>query len=250
MTHETARWNESSFLTLTYSDEHLPMIEDTPTVRWTDGQKFLKRTRQWLWRKYKQRCSYYGVTEYGTRTKRPHMHIALFGYAFLTKRHITQERPHRLWTSQELEALWTLGNATAGALTWESAQYAAGYTIEKADRHVYTRLDESTGELVPLEQPKAYMSRSRDLAIGGQWCDQWSQNMYTHDRVTITGKHHAVPRYYDRRVSLRPAGAVAVRQIKLQRKAEAQRQDQKRAAKTRTHAQTARTHARAARNKI
>lgn len=246
MAHEARGWQESSFLTLTYDDEHLPLEENTPTVRWADGQKFLKRVRKHL---APARFSYYGVTEYGTRSRRPHLHIALFGYAFLKKREIIQERPHRLWTSPELNQLWPLGHSSAGAITWESCQYVAGYVIEKADRHTYSRMDEQTGELVPLEQPKAYMSRSRDLAIGGNWCDEWASHIYTHDRVTLAGRHHAVPRYYDRRVSLRPAGKIAVQHIKAQRKDKAM-QEIKSAARPRTRASLARARARAARTKI
>jgi len=250
LTHEAQTCEEASFLTLTYDDEYLPIDVDTPTVRWADGQKFLKRTRKYLWKNFRRRFSSYGVTEYGTRSKRPHMHIALFGHAFLEDMEIRQETPHRLWTSPTLEKLWPYGHATAGAITWASAQYIAGYIIEKADRHVYARLDEQTGEMIPLEQPKAYMSRSRNLAIGGRWCDQNASVMYTWDRVTLAARHHAVPRYYDRRVSVKPAGAVAVRQIKQQRKDAAAKTPTKSAAQARTRALLARARGRAARSRI
>jgi len=252
MSNEAQLWDESCMATLTYNDKHLPMDHNVPTVRWADGQKFLKRLRKYL---APARFSYYGVTEYGTRSNRPHLHIAIFGYAFLDDQVVIQERPHKLWTSETLERLWSIdgeliGNVSVGALNWQTANYVAGYIIEKAEKHVYARLDEETGELVPLEQPKAYMSRSRDLAIGGRWCDEWAHHIYTHDRVTLAARHHAVPRYYDRRVSLRPAAAVAVRQIKQQRKNAAAKNPDKSAAATRTRASLARARARAARTRI
>lgn len=63
------------FLTLTYDNEHLPVLvnvntgQGTPTLQKRDLQLFLKRLRKAF--KGKE-LRYYAVGEYGSRTLRPH----------------------------------------------------------------------------------------------------------------------------------------------------------------------------------
>lgn len=84
------------FVTLTYDDEHLPLIwfpiwneEDclydehcTSTLSIEDVQKFLKRLRINLERKYAQqhgyKIRYSCVGEYGKNTRRPHYHLIIW----------------------------------------------------------------------------------------------------------------------------------------------------------------------------
>ena len=61
----------SRFITLTYSDKHLP--EDGQLNK-SDLQKYFKRLRKTL----DKRVRYYAVGEYGTKRGRPHYHILLF----------------------------------------------------------------------------------------------------------------------------------------------------------------------------
>lgn len=67
--------NQPIFITLTYDEEHKP--KDGVSVR--DVQLFFKRFRQTLVRYgYSRKIRYVCVSEYGTRTKRPHYHAILW----------------------------------------------------------------------------------------------------------------------------------------------------------------------------
>src|SRR5690606_3072882 len=75
------------FVTLTYSDYHLPMTQNgLPTVDKTHFQKFMKRLRKNLKPKYygltfkkeMPPIRYYAVGEYGKITMRPHYHAIIF----------------------------------------------------------------------------------------------------------------------------------------------------------------------------
>lgn len=71
----------SSFVTLTYDDEHLPLVRDEETDLWhptlhkRHAQLWLKRVR-WS---TPGAVRYFGAGEYGEKTGRPHYHLIMFG---------------------------------------------------------------------------------------------------------------------------------------------------------------------------
>lgn len=103
---------EASFVTLTYNNENLP---EGGTLVPRDLQLFLKRLRK------HETVRYFGVGEYGDRTWRPHYHLALFGVG-----------PDR---ENIIRASWGGGFVHVGELTFESAQYIAGYVAKKLTKH-------------------------------------------------------------------------------------------------------------------
>lgn len=189
ITHEAQLHPTNAFITLTYNDKHLPPYG---SLQYADLQKFWKRARKEI-----GKLRYFAVGEYGDQTDRPHYHACVFGHDFSANRTILRSKPTLLWTNPVLEALWPWGNVSVGALTYETAQYTAAYVTKKlSGKKRYVRLDEETGELVPLEQPRALMSRYP--AIGNDWLMQWGKHAYTHDYVIVQGKRHKPPKYYDR----------------------------------------------------
>lgn len=65
----------SSFVTLTYNTDHVPITENGfMSLRKSDLQDFFKRLRK----KTPNRIRYYAVGEYGGRGWRPHYHVILF----------------------------------------------------------------------------------------------------------------------------------------------------------------------------
>ena len=112
----------SSFATLTYDDDHLP-VDGSLVPR--DTQLWLKRLRALLGPTRPLR--YYLVGEYGDETFRPHYHAALYGLSELE--------------SDTLLQSWTHGNVMLGSLTRESAQYIAGYVVKKMTAHDDPRLN-------------------------------------------------------------------------------------------------------------
>jgi len=185
--HEAKQWESNAFITLTYNDENLPGWSG---LQYQDLTKFWKRLR-----KEKGSLRYYAVGEYGDKSLRPHYHACVFGHDFTEDKIIIREQPSRLWTSPMLEKAWGLGQVSVGALNFETARYTASYVTKKLkSKQRYVRTDEETGELIALEQPRAFMSKN----IGREWWDAWKQGVIDHDRVVINAHPQKPPKAYDR----------------------------------------------------
>jgi len=210
ITHEATLHECNAFVTLTYSDENLPAHN---SLNYKHLQNFWKRLRKEV-----GELRYYAVGEYGDETNRPHYHACIFGHDWTEGRTILRATPSLLWTHPQLEAVWGLGMVSIGALTYETAQYTASYVTKKLNnKRRYVRLEEETGELVPLTQPRAFMSLRP--AIGREWLASWGTNVYDHDHVVINGRPQKPPKYYDR--WLEKENPAKLEAIKADRKANA-----------------------------
>lgn len=216
ITHEATLHIENAFITLTYADEHLP--EHNSLAYKQDMQRFWKRLRHHV-----GELRYYAVGEYGDKSKRPHYHACVFGHAFTAKRTILRQQPTMLWTSPQLEEAWGLGHVSVGALTTQTARYTASYVTKKLrSKQQYVRIDETTGELIPLEQPRAYSSKG----IGGDWLEKWGSQVYTHDHVVIEGRPQKPPKYYDRWLEKRSKIALQmIKEIRVEREKKRPKKD-------------------------
>lgn len=187
ITHEATLWVESSFLTLTYDDKNLPAHN---SLDYDHLVKFWKRLRKRL-----GPLRYYAVGEYGDKTKRPHYHACIFGHAFIENRIMVKEGDKPLWTTAELEQIWGLGQVRVGQLNFATARYTASYVVKKLrKKQRYTYVNEETGELIPLAQPRAFMSKN----LGKGWWDKWNKGVIDHDWIIIDGKKQKPPKAYDR----------------------------------------------------
>lgn len=120
---------DSTFITLTYDDEHLPDScgDDCQcsgdTLRPKDAQDWLKRLRLAI---APRKIRYFLAGEYGDETWRPHYHVAVFGL------------------SQAEESVvrdtWNMGHVVCGSLTPASASYIAGYVTKKMTKKGDARL--------------------------------------------------------------------------------------------------------------
>lgn len=236
--HEATLHQENCFLTLTYDDNNIPTYG---SLNYEHLVKFWKRLRKSMVAKTKANRStatpirYYAVGEYGDRSLRPHYHACLFGHAFLSERIILRTTPSLLWTSMELQRIWGHGNVSVGALNFATARYTASYITKKLrSKQQYVRVDNDTGELIAIEQPRAFMSRN----LGKGWWDEWNQQLQDHDHVIIDAHPQKPPKAYDR--WLLETNPEKMEEIKEQRKnnAIAQTEDQ-------THARARNAHARA-----
>lgn len=187
ITHEAQRHEENSFVTLSYDQKHQPKDGG---LRYADLVLFWKRMRKTF-----GPIKYYAVGEYGDRTNRPHYHACIFGKAFLQNRIVIKNAPNMLWTSPDLQRCWGNGYVSVGALTFESAKYVASYVTKKLKtKQTYRAIDEATGELIPLEQPRPFMSRN----LAQEWWKEWNQGVTALDRVVINGSPQKPPKAYDR----------------------------------------------------
>lgn len=124
---ECTQHSDNCFVTLTYSDEHLPALNSlTPK----DLQNFLKRFRKKI---SPLLVRFYAVGEYGDTTQRPHYHLAIFGYPSCLHggSRYTKTRKNCCEPCDTIRDAWGLGLVHVGTLTTNSAQYIAGYVTKK-----------------------------------------------------------------------------------------------------------------------
>ena len=202
--------NISAFVTLTYSDENMPLGRTLVPHHHTD---FLKRLRYELGGK---KITYYMAGEYsdprphidletGVVTeegRRPHYHYLIFGEDFWNDRdyHSLTQSGEPQYTSPTLERAWKFGHCPLTEVTFASAAYVARYILKKqtgdsAAEH-YTYVD-SSGKLWSQEPEFARMSL--DPAIGKRWYEKYGQtDVYdSGDFIVIDGRKYPTPRYYD-----------------------------------------------------
>jgi len=219
--HEASLHDRNCFLTLTYSDEHLPVDY---SVHPRDLQLFLKRLRKQAYRYNLEHgitaphretgelvprpIKFYACGEYGETTLRPHYHCLIFGYEPPDKRHYeTTKRGDQLFISKSLQQAWPFGLAIAGALTYQSASYTARYTMKKvggaqAAEH-YLRTHPLHGFICRVRPEFPLMSRGgrTGKGLGYGWYEKYGREAFVHDSVIIEGKEAQPPRYYFEQLS-------------------------------------------------
>lgn len=193
--HEAQMHTSNSFLTLTYSDEHLPCDR---SIDIKAMQRFIKRVR-----KSYGPLRYYHCGEYGENaTKRPHYHMLAFGQDFRSDRELlTVIGGNPVYTSPKLDKLWGLGHAVIGELTQQSAAYCARYTMKKLGGDLALdeygeRVDCETGEVNHYRKPP-YSSMSLKPGIGSTWLAKYKPDVYPRDEVIVDGRKTKPPAFYD-----------------------------------------------------
>lgn len=186
--HEASLHSQSSFLTLTYDEKHIP---SDGSLKVEDFQKFMKRLRK--------ECGplkYFHCGEYGERTARPHYHCILFGEDFSADRTEIEssQSGHPQFISNKLDKAWKAGRATISEVTFESAAYVARYSLKK----VHSTKDDPTRKEDHYRGRKPeYVSMSN--GIGKGWLEKYGlDNTYNLDRVISRGVPRKPPAYYDK----------------------------------------------------
>lgn len=192
--HESKMHKDSCFLNLTYDDAHYP---EDGCVSVEDMQKFMKRLR---WEYRPKPLRYFLSAEYGPRTWRAHYHSLIYGLWPSDAKHWSGSGDTRLWNSPTVDRVWGKGRCLFGRVTFESAQYCAGYVIEKVNGDLapshYLRPHPLTGELVQLTPPFALMSRKP--GIGARFLEKYETDIYPRGEVVLRGGVKlAPPRFYD-----------------------------------------------------
>lgn len=196
--HEAACYEQSSFVTLTYDEEHLPYAGD---LVYHHFQDFNKRVRRRL-----GPFRFYMCGEYGELHGRPHFHSCMFGVGF-PDRVFFKRLPSGfdIYTSESLRSLWPFGHSSVGDVTFESAAYVARYCVKKvtgpdAAEH-YLRVDEY-GEahwLTPEFNRMSLGTQKDGKSLGGigmPWFERFRSDVFPHDHVIVRGRRSRPPRYY------------------------------------------------------
>lgn len=156
----------STFLTLTYAEEHLP---ENGTLVPEHVQLFLKRLRK----KYDKPIRYFLCGEYGDASERPHYHLALFGYPNCFKGRTHRRRSgHCCDPCDRVQQLWRYGLTYAGDLSEQSAAYIAGYVTKKLTRADDERLNGRHPEFARM---------SLRPGIGAYFADEIADRLLRHD---------------------------------------------------------------------
>lgn len=111
----------SSFVTLTYDQEHEPKDR---SVSKRHCQLFLKKLRKEI---APREIRYFAVGEYGGETWRPHYHLIIFGL------YPTEEKT--------IEKCWPWGFITVGTAEPKSMAYTVGYVAKKMTQKHDPRLE-------------------------------------------------------------------------------------------------------------
>ena len=204
--HEASLHERNVFITLTYDDDHLPLLgpsEEHNTLVKDHFRLFIKSLRkphkklEWIPPK---KIRFYMCGEYGEKgTKRPHYHAILFNTYFPDM--VPLEGKKNLFKSEILRQIWGKGHVSVGAVTFESAAYVSKYVQkkingQKKDEH-YRVIDKETGEYLGQRQQE-YANMSRRPGIAGDWLAKYKDRVYQTDDITINGRKMRPPKYYDR----------------------------------------------------
>ena len=194
--HEASLYLHNCFITLTYSDEHLPQFGSLDK---THFQLFMKRLRK----RFGSGVRYYQCGEYGERTHRPHYHACLFNFNFPDRVIHPFVRPtgeFPVYYSQSLAELWPFGHHSIGEVTFESAAYVARYILKKqtgkGSEIYYEVLDEDNETVIGCLE-REYTTMSRRPGIGKDWYKKWAKDVYPSDFLIINGKKVKPPKFYD-----------------------------------------------------
>ena len=187
--HEAKLHQHNRFVTLTYSDEHLPNELDPAHLT-----SFLKKLRDHAQRdpniRHDPRTNirYLACGEYGERTLRPHYHLNLFNLAFADEQRYGAD----LYTSATLDKLWGKGATKLAPFSAATAGYVAGY-ITKHGRQTYADADG-----VVLRDP--FKRQSTNPAIGRNYVEKFLADLH-HGYVIHEGRKQPLPRYYKKLIA-------------------------------------------------
>lgn len=199
--HEVKLHNQSCFLTLTYSNEHLPPVG---TLVKRDLQLFLKRVRKW---REVPGLRYFACGEYGDINKRPHYHAIFCNQDFPDKRKFSENtRGDPRFTSQILSELWPFGHSELGEVNFDSAGYVARYVLKKqtgSSAYVddfYTVYD---ADGVCHRRLTEFTCMSLKPGLGSGYFAKYGNEVAVHDNVVVNGRLVRPPKYYDTQIDNR-----------------------------------------------
>lgn len=174
-----SRNDETSFITLTYDDDTLPVVHDGvdryPTLFPSHVQKFLKRYRYYRYKEcpFYKPLKYYAVGEYGDSSGRPHYHLVMFGVHPVRDINLLKKS----WTQGIVDALY----ADVGLMRY-LLKYLDKQCFDPEERSLVYRYSVPPFHLVSKGIGRDYLD---------EHFDELSQGIYYRK-----GKRVPIPRYY------------------------------------------------------
>lgn len=162
---ESTLYQDNMFLTLTFKHTN-GILEKRPL------QLFLKRLRKYI---SPLKIRYFACGEYGSKGKRPHYHIIIFGYKFPDL--YLFNKKEKLYRSPILEKLWPFGFSSVGVdINFETCKYVAKYMQKSNINGAFTCMSTKPG-------------------IG---YDLINKSMADNDGLYFNGKKYFLPRYFEK----------------------------------------------------
>lgn len=169
----------TSFATLTYDNDHVPLDEDgTAILVKRDLQLFFKR-----YRKDRNRAlgpiRYFAVGEYGTQTQRPHYHAVLFGVY--------------PWELDIMQRTWGKGFVDLKPMVAEHAAYVGHYCLKKWTQEGHEKLQGRPPEFTLMSRRPAVGTAALEAIADAHMTEAGSRHLAeTGDvfrEVVMHGKH-------------------------------------------------------------
>lgn len=233
--HEKRMHKDSCFVTLTYNDKHMP---PGGSLQLRDVQLFMKRLRK---AKEPNKVRFFLGAEYGDDNRRPHYHALLFNCSFSDRLFFNRNsRGEPLYTSRELETLWSrdgesMGFCTIGEVTVDSAVYCAKYALKKlnitehsspeAKEEWCRRYEVFDEDGVCYTRKQEFALMSRRPGIGAGYLEKYRSEMVAHDNVIIDGREVPLARFYDVKLQGEYPGAMSENKRLRKRAAVLNRED-------------------------
>lgn len=125
------QYKDNSFVTLTYDDEH---ISDDWGLVPRHLVLFIKRLRINVERNYGRKFRYFAVGEYGSKTMRPHYHLALFNFPPCQSGETRYTKTGTVrcceWCNI-ISTTWNMGRSNNLPFYPEAGGYISGYVTKK-----------------------------------------------------------------------------------------------------------------------
>lgn len=166
----------SCFVTLTYDEEHVKKLVQSPTGLYSlsrkEAQDFMKRIRKAV---YPVKVRFYLAGEYGENTKRAHFHVLLFGIGPESR--------------EIIEKAWNRGFVQVGNVSPSSIAYVARYCVKKLYK------DSEEYKALGLEPEFCLMSRNPGIGFNAlrKGLRRTEDGQYF---VWYQGQRHRAPRYF------------------------------------------------------
>lgn len=191
---------------------------------------WLKKFRDYLYKKYDVSIRYFGCGEYGELDERPHYHILIFGYNFPDKKfYKNSDKGVPIYLSEELYKSWNYGICTVQDVNHQACMYTAKYVMKKMSyvneqdfvENYYGREPEflfmSKGNCQSNRCPFIYdiiknckgIKSLRDMnnpyckncnktrgGLGYDWFLKYKDDVLKKGFITIEGIKYKIPNYY------------------------------------------------------
>jgi hypothetical protein len=191
--HENYYHKEKCFITLTYSDDKIPVtVNYEMTLAKKDIQDFNKRLRKWLNKdtkdeEDKKKIRYLIVGEYSPEEERPHYHGVIFGWRPKDLLQTGFKNGRHIYTSADLTEKWGNGFTQVGSIEEGSIHYITGYLLKK------TQITDLNGR--EAEKILASQGMGKQYALD-------HEKLIRKGELYVNGKRVGIPRYYEKILGL------------------------------------------------